>query len=108
MGFVAMVLGLSILIECGVSDMYSSKFVHRFSDEVRKVRVSRNGEVGVVWPQHRSFEYYGKLMNSDLQRQKMKLGPQFQLLFPSQGSKTMPLGNDFGWFVTLFLLCLSF
>ncbi|KAK6792014.1 hypothetical protein RDI58_011095 [Solanum bulbocastanum] len=96
-GFVRMVLGLSILVECGVSDMYSSKLVHRFSDEVRKVRVSRNGEVGVVWPQHRSFEYYGKLMNSDLQRQKMKLGPQFQLLFPSQGSKTMPLGNDFGW-----------
>ncbi|XP_015074092.1 aspartic proteinase-like protein 1 isoform X1 [Solanum pennellii] len=96
-GFVAMLLGLGILVECGVSDMYSSKLVHRFSDEVRKVRVSRNGEVGVVWPQHRSFEYYGKLMNSDLQRQKMKLGPQFQLLFPSQGSKTMPLGNDFGW-----------
>ncbi|PHT31846.1 Aspartic proteinase-like protein 1 [Capsicum baccatum] len=81
-----------VLVECG--DMYSSKLVHRFSDEVRKVRVSRNGE---VWPQHRSLEYYGKLMNGDLQRQKMKLGPQFQLLFPSQGSKTMPLGNDFGW-----------
>lgn len=98
MGFAAMVLGLSILVaECGVTDVYSSRLVHRFASEVRKLMVSRNGEVGVAWPQHRSVEYYGKLMNSDLQRQKMKLGPQFQLLFPSQGSKTMPLGNDFGW-----------
>ncbi|KAJ8557308.1 hypothetical protein K7X08_002933 [Anisodus acutangulus] len=90
-------VGLSILVECGVGAdtyTYSSKLVHRFSEEVRKLRVSRNGE---VWPQHRSLEYYGRLMNSDLQRQKMKLGPQFQLLFPSEGSKTMPLGNDFGW-----------
>ncbi|XP_075084371.1 aspartic proteinase-like protein 1 isoform X2 [Nicotiana tabacum] len=96
-GFAAMVVGLTMVVECGVvaADMlYSSKLVHRFSDEVRKLGVSRNGE---VWPQHRSLEYYGRLMSSDLQRQKMKLGPQFQLLFPSEGSKTMPLGNDFGW-----------
>lgn len=98
MGFLGLFF---VLVECG--DMYSSKLVHRFSDEVRKVRVSRNGE---VWPQHRSLEYYGKLMNGDLQRQKMKLGPQFQLLFPSQGSKTMPLGNDFGWLVISSLLFL--
>lgn len=108
-GFAAMVLGLSILVaECGVTDVYSSRLVHRFASEVRKLMVSRNGEVGVAWPQHRSVEYYGKLMNSDLQRQKMKLGPQFQLLFPSQGSKTMPLGNDFGWFVYPFVICLFF
>lgn len=102
MGFAAMVVGLTMVVECGVvaADMlYSSKLVHRFSDEVRKLGVSRNGE---VWPQHRSLEYYGRLMSSDLQRQKMKLGPQFQLLFPSEGSKTMPLGNDFGWSVTSF------
>ncbi|XP_019248401.1 PREDICTED: aspartic proteinase-like protein 1 isoform X3 [Nicotiana attenuata] len=95
--FAAVVVGLTMVVECGVvaADMfYSSKLVHRFSDEVKKLRVSRNGE---VWPQHRSLEYYGRLMSSDLQRQKMKLGPQFQLLFPSEGSKTMPLGNDFGW-----------
>ncbi|XP_009776921.1 aspartic proteinase-like protein 1 isoform X2 [Nicotiana tabacum] len=95
--FAAVVVGLTMAVECGVvaADMfYSSKLVHRFSDEVKKLRVSRNGE---VWPQHRSLEYYGRLMSSDLQRQKMKLGPQFQLLFPSEGSKTMPLGNDFGW-----------
>ncbi|KAB1199749.1 Aspartic proteinase-like protein 1 [Morella rubra] len=37
------------------------------------------------------------LLSSDLRRQNMKLGAHYQLLFPSQGSKTMSFGNDFGW-----------
>ncbi|XWS33287.1 hypothetical protein CRYUN_Cryun22dG0068400 [Craigia yunnanensis] len=41
--------------------------------------------------------YSSRLIQSDFQRQKMKLGPKYDLVFPSQGSKTMSLGNDFGW-----------
>lgn len=76
-------------------EVFSAKLMHRFSDEVTAVRVSRNGGEGS--PQKWSSEYYRWLLGSDLQRQKMKLGPQFEYLFPSQGSTTFPLGNDFGW-----------
>lgn len=81
--------------------MYTSRLVHRFSDEVRRYRESRNGDVtsGGAWPERRSLGYYRSLISSDVRRQKMKLGPKFQLLFPSEGSKTLPLGNDFGWSV---------
>jgi len=53
---------------------------------------------GTWWPEKKSKEYYQILVSSDLKRQKLKLGPHYQLLFPSQGSKTMSLGNDFGWY----------
>lgn len=83
-----------MLIEYSAAAMYSSRLVHRFSDEVRKHRgESRNG----AWPERRSLGYYRSLISGDAQRQKMKLGPKFQLVFPSQGSKTLPLGNEFGW-----------
>ncbi|KAL3527794.1 hypothetical protein ACH5RR_012450 [Cinchona calisaya] len=78
------------------AEVFSAKLMHRFSEEVTAVRVSRNGgEAGSLrkW----SSEYCRRLLSSDLQRQKMKLGPQFEYLFPSQGSTTLPLGNDFGW-----------
>ncbi|XP_031264338.1 aspartic proteinase-like protein 1 isoform X1 [Pistacia vera] len=71
---------------------YSTRLIHRFSEEVK----ARNGNV-TTWPVKRSFEYYQLLLSSDFQKQKMKLVPKFQHLFPSQGSKTMSLGNDFGW-----------
>ncbi|XP_031094576.1 aspartic proteinase-like protein 1 isoform X1 [Ipomoea triloba] len=82
-----------MLIEYSATAMYSSRLVHRFSDEVRKHKESRNG----AWPERRSLGYYRSLISSDARRQKMKLGPKFQLVFPSQGSKTLPLGNEFGW-----------
>lgn len=89
-----------VVVECGVGAAeiyYSSRLIHRFSDDVREFRVLRKGEVDRVWPEKRGLEYYRMLLSSDVQRQKMKLGPQFQFLFPSEGSKTMALGNDFGW-----------
>ncbi|OMO55998.1 Peptidase A1 [Corchorus capsularis] len=75
---------------------YSSRLIHRFSDEAKLLRFPRNGG-GVRWPERKSLEYYELLVNSDFQRQKMKLGPKYDLVFPSQGSKTMSFGNDFGW-----------
>lgn len=78
---------------------FSSRLIHRFSKEYKEVSVSRGGDVnGTWWPEKKSKEYYQILVSSDLKRQKLKLGPHYQLLFPSQGSKTMSLGNDFGWY----------
>lgn len=92
----------------------SSRLIHRFSDEAKLLRVSRNGSgnggemfsssssssASSSWPRRRSAEYYQMLFASDVQRQKMKLGSQFQFLFPSEGSQTMSFGNDFGWSVS--------
>ncbi|XP_050206552.1 aspartic proteinase-like protein 1 [Mercurialis annua] len=74
---------------------FSSRLIHRFSDEVRAIRVSSSKNVS--WPVKKSLEYYEMLFNSDFQRQKLRLGPHYNFLFPSQGSRTMSLGNDFGW-----------
>lgn len=101
-------LGLlfTVCVKGGFLDpiVYSARMVHRFSDEARAhrgVRVLKSGaEVadGVgFWPQRRSSEYYRRLLSSDVQRQTLKLNPQFQFLYPSEGSATFPLGNDFGW-----------
>ncbi|CAL1408938.1 unnamed protein product [Linum trigynum] len=75
----------------------STKLIHRFSDEVKALRVRRNVTGSVYWPEKRSMEYYSLLLDSDRQRQKMKLGPRYELLFPAEGSNTVSLGNDFGW-----------
>lgn len=91
------VVTVVLLVGCAVGATFSSRLIHRFSDEVKALRVSRNGGVFGTWPKRRSLEYYHMLQSSDVQRQKMKLGPRHQLMFPSEGSKTMHLGNDFGW-----------
>ncbi|TYG40670.1 hypothetical protein ES288_D12G111600v1 [Gossypium darwinii] len=75
---------------------YSSRLIHRFSDKAKLLRVLRN-DGGVRWPEMKNLEYYELLVNSDFQRQKMKLGTKYNLVFPSQGSKTTSFGNDFGW-----------
>lgn len=80
---------------------YTSRVIHRFSDEAKLLRFSTKGG-GARWPERRSLEYYELLVNSDFQRQKMKLGPKYNLVFPSQGSKTMSFGNDFGWYENLY------
>ncbi|XVF15127.1 hypothetical protein REPUB_Repub09cG0122700 [Reevesia pubescens] len=97
----SLVLILAVFLAFAAVDVaavvtYSSRLIHRFSDEAKLLRVPRDGG-GVRWPERKSLEYYELLMNSDFQRQKMKLGPRYNLVFPSQGSKTMSFGNDFGW-----------
>ncbi|KAB5556536.1 hypothetical protein DKX38_007445 [Salix brachista] len=65
---------------------FSSRLIHRFSKEYKEVRVSRGGDVNDTWlPEKRSKEYYQILVSSDLKRQKLKLGPHYQLLFPFSG-----------------------
>ncbi|KAF5737970.1 aspartic proteinase-like protein 1 isoform X1 [Tripterygium wilfordii] len=89
----------SIYLESAVAMTLSTRLIHRYSEEVMGFRVSsgRNVSGSGTWPEKRSLEYYRMLANSDFQRQKMKLAPQYRLLFPSEGSKTMAFGNDFGW-----------
>ncbi|KAH6760190.1 Eukaryotic aspartyl protease family protein [Perilla frutescens var. hirtella] len=99
---------LIVCVQAGLGEpiVYSARLVHRFSDEAkahRDFRVFRNGAAvgagagGGFWPQRRSLEYYRRLLSSDVERQTLKLNPQFQFLYPSEGSATLPLGNDFGW-----------
>ncbi|KAE8704907.1 Aspartic proteinase-like protein 1 [Hibiscus syriacus] len=82
---------------------YSSRLIHRFSDEARLLRVPRN-EGGVRWPERKNLEYYELLVNSDFQRQKMKLGSKYNLVFPSQGRTpnvsflvALDVGSDLLW-----------
>lgn len=83
-----------ILAESSMAVTFSSKLIHRFSEEVKAFGVPKNG----AWPEKKSLEYYQLLMKNDLQKQKMNLKlKKYQLLFPSEGSKTMSFGNDFGW-----------
>ncbi|XP_042025896.1 aspartic proteinase-like protein 1 isoform X1 [Salvia splendens] len=98
----AFLLLFCVEAKLGAPIVYSARLVHRFSDEARAhrdARVLRNGAGlnGGFWPQRRSLEYYRRLLSSDVQRQTLKLNPQFQFLYPAAGSATLPLGNDFGW-----------
>lgn len=67
-----------LLPECSLSAqsqmIYSSRFINRYTDELSAVRVPMNFE-----------------------KQKINVGAQHQLLFPSAGSKTIAGGNDLGW-----------
>lgn len=78
-------------------ELFSSKVMHRFSDEMKAVRDSRSGGEVARFPRKWSSEYYRSLLGSDLQRQKMKMGSQSDYLFPSEGSTTLSPGNDFAW-----------
>lgn len=77
---------------------FSARLIHRFSEEMKALQASGGGRnVSGGWPERRSMEYYEMLVGGDFLKHKMKLRAPHQLLFPSHGSKTMSLGNDFGW-----------
>lgn len=103
--FLAALLAASLLAWSSHSLTLSSRLVHRFSDEARAAAASRGGG---RWPARRSAEYYQVLARNDLLRQKRLLGPRYQTLFPSEGSETFNLGNDFGWCVEMPLLLVLF
>ena len=100
-----LLLLMVIFVHQVVSITFTSRILHRFSEEMKALRASgsTNTSVRVSWPEKGSMEYYQELVSGDFRRQKMKLGSRFQLLFPSEGSKTIALGNDFGWSPLLFL-----
>ncbi|KAK8692274.1 hypothetical protein V6N13_075745 [Hibiscus sabdariffa] len=94
----AVVLALSVLLLLGGSSAaatFSSKLIHRFSDEAKVIWTARNGVV--PWPKRNSLEYLELLIGNDWKRQRMKVGSKNQLLFPSQGSQTLSFGNELDW-----------
>lgn len=96
----------SLLSTEKTSAAFSSRLIHRFSDEAKSIWSSRTGNV--TWPTRRSSDYYRMLLSSDLRKQKLKLKKQsqVQVIFPSQGSKTMSFGDEFGWYN--YFLCLGY
>lgn len=96
---VVVVVLLCCQFEASIGLTFSSKLIHRFSDEAKSLSISRKGNAsGDLWPKRYSFEYFQLLLGNDLKRQRMKLGSQKnQLLFPSQGSQALYFGNQLDW-----------
>lgn len=95
-----LVLSVWLLLGGSAALTFSSRLIHRFSDEAKALWTARNGNAGngvVSWPKRNSLEYLELLIGNDLKRQRMKLGSQYPLLFPSQGSETLFFGNEFDW-----------
>ncbi|KAG2709241.1 hypothetical protein I3843_05G208500 [Carya illinoinensis] len=83
---------------CSAALTFSSKLIHRFSDEAKALWVSKDGNAhGRSWPKRKSPEYFELLLRNDLKRQRLKLGSQYDFLFPSEGSETLFFGNALYW-----------
>ncbi|GFZ10017.1 hypothetical protein Acr_21g0006160 [Actinidia rufa] len=93
--FAVILLMASLFVDTSVAVTYTSKLIHRFSDEAKSFWASRNGNVS--WPKQRSVDFFRRLLSSDAKRQKLKIGSQNKLLVPSEGSETLFYGNDLGW-----------
>ncbi|KAJ0024910.1 hypothetical protein Pint_08289 [Pistacia integerrima] len=94
-----------LLFDGSAAVTFSSKLIHRFSEEAKARWISRAGDVSVAdsWPNKKSVEYMEVLFGNDLKRQRMRVDlqssnkSQYQLLFPSHGSQTLYFGNQFYW-----------
>ncbi|XP_062145867.1 aspartic proteinase-like protein 1 isoform X2 [Alnus glutinosa] len=87
-----------LLVDGSAGLAFSSKLIHRFSEEAKAQWASRSGNVqGRSWPRRNSLEYFELLLSNDLKRQRLKLGSKYEVLFPSEGSGTLFFGNDFDW-----------
>ncbi|KAA8532546.1 hypothetical protein F0562_032638 [Nyssa sinensis] len=83
-----------LITETSVAVTYMSKLIYRFFDEAKSFWVSRKGNVS--WPKQRNVVFFRLLLSGDLNRQRMKIGSQNQLLVPSKGNKTFSYGNKLG------------
>lgn len=94
-------LWASLFVNGSLSLTLSSKLVHRFSEEAMAVWESRSGDNASLkpWPKRNSLNYFQLLLQSDLKRQKLKLGSKYEHLFPSEGSQTLFFGNELDWWV---------
>ncbi|KAL3340034.1 hypothetical protein AABB24_028578 [Solanum stoloniferum] len=84
------VLMLSVELAAGYT--FSSRLIHGFSDEAMSFWTSKGKSM--TWPKRESVEHMRLLLSNDWKRQKLKLGSQKQLLFPSEGNETHFYGND--------------
>ncbi|OAO93604.1 hypothetical protein AXX17_AT5G09700 [Arabidopsis thaliana] len=86
---------LFLATEETLASLFSSRLIHRFSDEGRASIKTPSSSDSL--PNKQSLENYRLLAESDFRRQRMNLGAKVQSLVPSEGSKTISSGNDFGW-----------
>jgi len=95
-----LLLAKGLALEGSVGVTFSSRFVHRFSEEAKAHLASRgNGSALQSWPKRNSSEYFRLLLRSDVTRQRMRLGSQFETLYPSEGGQTFNFGNALFWYV---------
>ncbi|KAK7275729.1 hypothetical protein RIF29_16851 [Crotalaria pallida] len=93
-----LLLAKSLAFEGVVSLTFSSKIIHRFSEEAKVHLASKGDSVWVQsWPNRNNSEYLRFLLSSDLTRQRMRLGSQYEYMYPSEGSKTFSFGNVLSW-----------
>ncbi|XP_054788225.1 aspartic proteinase-like protein 1 isoform X2 [Prosopis cineraria] len=96
--FVLCLLLAKGLVEGMFGLTFSSKLIHVYSDEAKAIWVSRSKNLSAEsWPKRNSSEYFRLLLGSDLTRQRMKLGSQYDFLYPSEGSETLFFGDDLYW-----------
>ncbi|KAK7301269.1 hypothetical protein RJT34_12130 [Clitoria ternatea] len=93
-----LLLAKALALEGAVGVTFSSRLVHRFSEEAKVHLASRsNGYALQSWPKRNSSEYFRLLLSSDKTRQRMKLGSQYESMYPSEGSQTFFYFNEFYW-----------
>ncbi|KAF2284095.1 hypothetical protein GH714_018939 [Hevea brasiliensis] len=99
----------SLLVGESLEITFSSKLIHRFSDEMKTLRVSKYGSLSMrnLWPEKKSVEYYQKLVSSDFQRQKMKLGPHYNFSSLPKAAKRCRLEMTLDVVTSEFLLICS-
>ncbi|KAG2376211.1 hypothetical protein LR48_Vigan499s003800 [Vigna angularis] len=77
---------------------FSSRLVHRFSEEAKVHLASRgNGYALQSWAERNSSEYLRLILRSDVTRQRMRLGSQYETLYPFEGGQTFSFGNVLYW-----------
>ncbi|KAK7373066.1 hypothetical protein VNO80_06462 [Phaseolus coccineus] len=85
-------------LEGSVGVTFSSRLVHRFSEEAKVHLASRgNGSALQSWPKRNSSEYFRLLLRNDVTRQRMRLGSQYETLYPSEGGQTFSFGDALYW-----------
>ncbi|TKY56232.1 Aspartic proteinase protein 1 [Spatholobus suberectus] len=93
-----LLLAKGLALEGTMGVTFSSRLVHRFSEEAKVHLASRgNGSVLQSWPKRNSSDYFRLLLRSDVTRQRMRLGSQYQSLYLSEGSQTFFFGNVLYW-----------
>ncbi|KAL5149643.1 Aspartic proteinase-like protein 1 [Glycine soja] len=95
-----LLLAKGLSMEGAVGATFSSRLIHRFSEEAKAHLASRGNKSSVLlqaWPQRNSSEYFRLLLRSDVARQRMRLGSQYETLYPSEGGQTFFFGNALYW-----------
>lgn len=97
---VVLLLMACFLADSSVAHTFSSKLIHRFSEEAKALWESRSGNVSrKFWPRRDSLKYFELLMDNDLKRRRLKIGSKDEMLLPSEGSEVLFFGNEFDWLV---------